>query len=169
MSCCDKKSIKMVPRSLQKQLSNQHSNLDRFGSQLGPILGRFWGPRWNQVGTKSLSKSIRKMIKKTITISMASRSIFGRFWPQLGGRGGSDELGFRYFLGSWCHLGAKMAPRSPQTPQGAILIDFWLIFWMIFVDIWLNFEPHLGWFLVWLASWLIGCLACRLVVWLVDC
>ena len=30
ISCCVKKSIKIVPRSLQKQLSNQHSNLHRF-------------------------------------------------------------------------------------------------------------------------------------------
>ena len=43
--CCGKKTLKMMPRSFQKQLPNQHPNLHRFGSQLGSIGGGFWGSR----------------------------------------------------------------------------------------------------------------------------
>ena len=59
MSCYDEKSIKMVPRSLPKPLSNQHPNLHRFLFQLGSILGGFWEPCWSQVGTKSLQSKKR--------------------------------------------------------------------------------------------------------------
>ena len=73
--------IKMVPRSLPKQLSNQHPNLDRFWNQLGFILGGFGEPSWSQVGTKSLQKSIQKVIKKSITFRIALGTNFDRFWP----------------------------------------------------------------------------------------
>ena len=42
----------MVPRSVPKQLSNQHPNLHRFWSQLGSILGGFWEPSWHQIASK---------------------------------------------------------------------------------------------------------------------
>ena len=138
----------MVPTSFQEQLSNQHPNLDRFWSQLGSILGGFWEPRWGQVGTKSLQKSIFKSIIKTITFRIALGPDFDRFWapkwPPRGGPRGSDELGLRYLFGSWCHLGAKMAPRPPQTPPGTDVDRFLIDLWSICFDIWLNFGPHLG-------------------------
>ena len=84
MSCCGNKSIKMVPTSFQKQPSNQHPNLNRFGSQLGSILEGFGGSRWGQVGTKSHPTSIFKSIKKMITFWIALGTDFDRFWDQLG-------------------------------------------------------------------------------------
>lgn len=42
MSCYSEKSRTNVRRSIQKQLSNQHANMDRFWIQLGPILRGFW-------------------------------------------------------------------------------------------------------------------------------
>ena len=80
ISCYVENLIKMLPTSFQKQLSNQHPNLNRFWSQLGTNLGGFWGPRWSQDGTKSLQQSIFKTIKKMITFWIASRSIFDRSW-----------------------------------------------------------------------------------------
>ena len=132
MSCCGKKSMKIKPTSFQKQLSNQHSNLHRFGSRLGPMLGGFWEPRWGQVGTKSLQKSIFKPIIKTITFRIALGADFDRFWaPKWLPRGGPRNRFSRFWglLGpSWGHLGAKMAPdpskRTSVTDLGASGIDF---------------------------------------------
>ena len=118
MSCCGKKSIKMVPTSFQKQPSNQHPNLNRFWSQLGTILGGLWGPRWSQDGTKSLQQSIFKTIKKMITFWIASRSIFDRFWePKWLPNGRNQRLQFGAFWALGGLLGprwAKMAPRPLQ-------------------------------------------------------
>ena len=49
-----------------------------------------------------------------IKIWMASRPIFGRFWPQLGGSGGSDELGFAtvFDLGAILELGAHFLTKK---------------------------------------------------------
>ena len=138
----------MLPTTLQKQLSNQHPNLHRFCNQLDSILGGFWEPSWSQVGTKSFQKSIPKVIKKTITISMASGWIFDRFWPPTCLPRGGTRIDFSRSWGllgpPWGHLGAKMAPRPPQTPPrgllGAILDDFGIHF-----DGFLNgFGAHLG-------------------------
>ena len=140
-----------MPRSLPKPLSNQHPNLHRFWSQLGSILGGFGEPSWSQVGTKSLQKSIPKVIKKTITFSMASGWIFNRFWPPTWLPRGGPRIDFSRSWGllgpPWGHLGAKMAPRPPQTPPrgllGTILDDFGLHF-----DRFLNgFGSQLGRFL----------------------
>ena len=64
MSCCSKKSMKIASRSLQKQLSNQQPNLDRFWSQLGPILGGGWGaklePSWHKIALKVNPKNDQK-------------------------------------------------------------------------------------------------------------
>ena len=126
----------MVPTSIRKQLSNQHSNLDRFWSQLDSILGGFWGPRWGQVGTKSFQKSIFKSIIKMITFRIALGADFDRFWaPKWPPRGGprNQFSTFLKLLGpSWGHLGAILGPRWPKTPPrqlcGPILIDFGTIF-----------------------------------------
>ena len=170
----------MEPRSLPKQVSNQHPNLHRFWSQLDSILGGFGEPSWSQVGTKSLQKSIPKMIKKTITISMASGWIFDSFGLQKGSPRGPPELTFRGLRASWGRLGAKMAPRPLQEGLRdrfspifggfwedvssifgrflvGFLIDFWLIGWL--VGWWV------GWLVGWLVDWLVGCL----VVWLFAC
>ena len=117
-SCYVENLIKMLPTSFQKQLSNQHPNLNRFWSQLGTNLGGFWGPRWSQDGTKSLQLSIFKTIKKMITFWIASRSIFDRFWiPKWLPHGRNQSLQFGAF---WALGGlsgqrwAKMAPRPLQ-------------------------------------------------------
>ena len=70
----------MMPTSIKKQLSNQHSKLDRFWNQLGSILGGFGGPRWGEVGTNSFQKSIFKSIIKMITFRIALETDFDRFW-----------------------------------------------------------------------------------------
>ena len=118
MSCCGKEPIKMVPRSLQKQLSNQHPNLDRFWSQLGSILGGFWGSRWSQDGNKSVQKSIQKSIAKMITFWIASRSIFDRFWPPTWPPRGVIDL---YFLVIFSLLGPSWAQEPPKTPSRGLL------------------------------------------------
>ena len=84
----------MVPTSIRKQLSNQHPNLDRFWNQLGSILGKFWGSRWSQDDTKSLHKSIPKSIEHMITLWIASRSIFDRFWAPTWPPRGVTDLDF---------------------------------------------------------------------------
>ena len=48
--------IKIDLTTFGTQVSNQHPNLDRFGSQLGFILGGFWLPSWSQLGTQKLPK-----------------------------------------------------------------------------------------------------------------
>ena len=103
-----------MPTSFQKQLSNQHPNLNRFWSQLGTILGGFWQPRWGQVGTKSLQKSIFKTIKKMITFWIASRSIFDRFWAPNGPQKGVTDL---YILEHFGLLGVSWAQDGPRWPQ----------------------------------------------------
>ena len=42
----------MVPRSLPKQVSNQHPNLHRFWNKFRSILGGFWEPSWHQIAPK---------------------------------------------------------------------------------------------------------------------
>ena len=118
MSCCSKKSIKMVPRSFQKQLSNQHPNLDRFWSQLDSIFAGFWASRWSQDGTKSLPKSIQKSIEKMITFWIASRSIFDRFWAPTWPPRGVTDL---YFLVIFSLLGPSWAQEPPKTPPRGLL------------------------------------------------
>ena len=118
ISSCGQKSIKMVPTSIRKQLSNQHPNLDRFWSQLDFILGGFWASRWSQDGTKSLPKSIQKSIEKMITFWIASRSIFDRFWPPTWPPRGVIDL---YFLVIFSLLGPSWAQELPKTPSRGLL------------------------------------------------
>ena len=128
MSCDDDKSIKMLPISLPKQLSNQHPNLHRCWSQLGSILGGFGEPSWSQVGTKSLQKSIQKAIQKMITFWIAPRSSFRGFWPELAPQEGGENVLFFLYIFASSPLGAILGPRSPKTSQrgllGAIEDDF---------------------------------------------
>ena len=121
MPCWGKKSTKINPKSITKQLSNQHPNLHRFWSQLGLIFDGFWRPSWDQIGTKSVQKSITKVIIKMITFRIALGTNFDRFWaPRWAPRGGprnhfSRSLGL---LGpSWGQDGPKIPPRTPKTPQ----------------------------------------------------
>ena len=146
----------MLPRALQKQLSNQHPNLHRFWNQLGSILGGFGEPSWSQVGTKSLQKSIQKVITKKVTFWKALGRDFDRFWCQLGGLGGGRKLSlFAPLVGVLVPLGAKMPPRPLQDPprelQGPILggfgtpldgflLDFGSIFGKLLLHFWLIFE-----------------------------
>ena len=112
----------MMPTSIKKQLSNQHSNLDRFWSQLGLIVGGFGGSRWGQVGTKSLPNRSSNQSTKMITFWIALGGDFAPFWaPTLPPRGGPRNH-FSMFLGllrqSWCQNGPKTSPRPPKSPQG---------------------------------------------------
>ena len=126
MSCYDEKSIKMVPRSLPKPLSNQHPNLHRFLFQLGSILGGLWEPSWSQVGTKLLQKSIQKVIQKMITFWIALGIDFDRFWSQLGGLGGGESSHFSHLLlVSWCLLGPRCSPDPSKTLQESSRDRFW--------------------------------------------
>ena len=65
MPCWGKKSIKINPKSITKQLSNQHPNLHRFWSQLGSILGGFGEPTWSQNRCKIDPKSCANKDCKT--------------------------------------------------------------------------------------------------------
>ena len=130
----------MMPRSLPKQLSNQHPNLDRFWNQLGSILGRFWEPSWSQDRTKSLPKSIPRMIKKMITFWMPLEIDFDQVWLQFGGVQGGP---FVYFLAtfsllgpSWLQDGLKMAPRGLKRPQDSLQDPFWSHFGCILEQFW---------------------------------
>ena len=111
------KDFKIMPRSFQKQLSNQHPNWHRFGSQLGSILVGFWGPRWGHAGTKSFQKSIFKSIKKMFIFLIALGIDFDRFWAPTrecwGGESSPFSDPFSFFLVSWGLLG----PRWPQDPS----------------------------------------------------
>ena len=52
MSCCTKKSIKQMPTSIKKQLSNQHPTCIDFGANLDLFWGGFWKPSWHQIAPK---------------------------------------------------------------------------------------------------------------------
>ena len=118
MSSCGKKPIKMVPTSIRKQLSNQHSNLHRFWSQLDAILGGFWEPRWGQVGTESLQQSIQKSIKKNDHPSDRS---WVRFWSILEPFFINFLMGFERFvvdfLTTWIQFGSIQQPLEQPTDQ----------------------------------------------------
>ena len=135
MPCWCKKSTNMVPRALQKQLSNQHPNLHRFWNQLGSILGGFWEPSWNQVGTKSLQKSIQKISKKIITFWISFGPIFGGFWPPTSTSKGVQRNGF---WRSWGGLGPSWIQDGPQTSPRGPWDRFWSIFGPTLVDFWTN-------------------------------
>ena len=51
-----RKSLKMVPRSLQKQILHQDPHSDQFWCQLGPLFGKVlgakMGPSWHQIALK---------------------------------------------------------------------------------------------------------------------
>ena len=147
MSCYIENSIKMVPTSIRKQLSNQHSNLDRFSSQLGSILGGFWGPRWGQVGpNRSKNRSSSRSEKWSLFESLLG-PILVDFGLQLDSQEGAPEIIFQGFWGSWSHLGAKMAPRpsqeptrAPKTPPRPLQEAPWERFW---APSWWIFDPKL--------------------------
>ena len=93
----------MVPRSLQKQLSNQHSNLDRFWSQLEPILDGFGGQDRAKLAPNRSKNPSSNQSKK---------------WSPFGSLLGAIFIDFGF------DLGAKMEPktlilepRSAQDPQ----------------------------------------------------
>ena len=147
MPCRAKKSTKMLPRAFQKHLSNQHPNLHRFWNQLGSILGGFWEPSWSQVGTKWLQKSIPKTMKKSSPSGSLLGAIFWNFRPQHASQEGGPEIDFRRFFASWGHLGAKMAPRPPQTPPRGLLGAILNHFGFHFVRFLNGFVSQLGRFL----------------------
>ena len=131
----------MVPRAFQKQLSNQHPNLHRFGNQLASILGGFWKPSWNQVGNKSLQKSIQKVIQKMITFWIALGTDFDGFWSHLGGLWGGESSHYSHlFLVSWCLLGPRCPPDPSKTLQESSRDLFWEVLAPNLVDFFNNFK-----------------------------
>ena len=122
MPCWDKKSIKIHPKSITKQLSNQHPNLHRFWSQLGSILGGFWGSRWGQVGSKWLQKSIKKTINKMITFWIASRSILGGFWAPTWPPRGETNLRILDHISLLRPSWAQDAPKTSQDPSETLSV-----------------------------------------------
>ena len=134
------KSIKVVPKSLPKPLSNEHPNLHRFLFQLGSILARFGEPSWSQIGTKSLQKSIQKTLQKMINFWFAPRSFFDRFCLQLAPQMGSQKLLFWKFLGARNRHGTPPGSNNGLIlvlnrfwkDSGSILKGFWTDCWMIF-------------------------------------
>ena len=61
---------------------------------------------------------------------------------------GSNEPGFGAYVGSWSHLGAKMASRALQeglgTDFGRFLDKFWSIFGPMLVDFRMIFDTILN-------------------------
>ena len=81
-----------------------------------------------KIDQKINKKSIQQPIRKTITSWIDLGLIFGRFLVDFGAPRGAPEITFRALLGSWGHLGAKMAPRAlqeaPRQPPRQILDQF---------------------------------------------
>ena len=117
-------------RSKIKQKIGQHLDriFDASWSQLGSILEGFWRPSWNQVATKWFQNSIPKTVKKSSLFGSPPDGFLVDFGSQHASQEGAPEIDFRRFFASWGLLGAKMAPRPPQTPPrgllGAILNQF---------------------------------------------
>ena len=95
----------------------------------GPSPG---GPSWDQMPPKPDPKTNQKNYHFL-------EALRNDFWWILGPKSRFPICSDRSHVGSWVHLGAKMAPRRPKKPQeapktasktdfGAILVDFWLIF-----------------------------------------
>ena len=84
MPCWSKKSIKIHPKSITKQLSNQHPNLDRFCTQLGSILGGFWRSRWSQIRSKMSSRCNLFFILFLASFFIDFYPNLAPTWPQLG-------------------------------------------------------------------------------------
>ena len=136
MSCCGKKSIKMVPTSFQEQLSNQHPNLHRFWSQLGFIFGGVWGPRWDQIASK-IDLQIHQKIDH-----ISDRS-WDRFWPILGPnlepKTAQDPPSWSQDAPKTLQIGAKMGPKpitfnqhDPKYLQSHPRTPPWTSFSLIF-------------------------------------
>ena len=83
----------MVPRSLPKQVSNQHPNLHRFWNQFGCILGGFWEPSWHQIASKVDAQRYQK-----------NDHLLDRSWNQ-----------FSWILASICE--PRWSPKPPSWSQ----------------------------------------------------
>ena len=155
MLCCIQKSIKIHPKSITKQLSNQHPNLLRFWAQLGLIFGRFWAPRWDQIASK-IDLQIHQKIDH-----ISDRS-WDRFWPIWGP---NLELKMAQDPPSWSQDAPKSAKiaawdsswmlkrtlvylKSVFHQFGSIFepkrASFSLIFDWFFVWFLMNFDLHFG-------------------------
>ena len=83
-------------------------------------------------------------MKNMIVVWKPSGLIFGEFWDPTWRSRGVLRCRFRWFLGSWGLLGAKMAPRSLEEPYNVfkmasrtdfefILVDALLIYDLVFL------------------------------------
>ena len=117
-----------------------------FGWLLKPTWLHFWrflgaklAPSWHQIASKIDLKNHQKII----TFYIASRPIFGGFWPPTSTSKGVQRNGFWSSWGglelSWGQDGPKTSPRGPWD-------CFWLIFGPILVDFWTEFGRFLDWF-----------------------
>ena len=100
----------MEPRSLPKQVSNQHPNLHRFWNQFGFILGGFWEPSWYQMASKVDAKRYQK-----------NDHLLNRSWKQFSSILGSIwEAKFAFEIGLRSHfvaLGTQDSSKTPQDPS----------------------------------------------------
>ena len=136
MPCWGKKSIKIHPKSITKQLSNQHPNLHRFWSQLGFIFGGVWGPRWDQIASK-IDLQIHQKIDH-----ISDRS-WDRFWlilgPNLEPKTAQDPPSWSQDAPKTLQIGAKIGPKpitfnqhDPKYPQSRPRTPPWTSFSLIF-------------------------------------
>ena len=104
---CWGKNKKMMPTAFQKQLSNQHPNLHRFGNQIGSI--------WGGVGLKlapNRSKSRSpEWSKKRSPFRWPLDRFFIDFRLQIGSEVGGGQKSLFEFFGP---LGPILGPRWPQ-------------------------------------------------------
>ena len=100
----------MEPRSLPKQVSNQHPNLHRFWNQFGFILGGFWEPSWYQMAPKVDAQRYQK-----------NDHLLNRSWKQFSSILGSIwEAKFASQIGLRSHfvaLGTQDSSKTPQDPS----------------------------------------------------
>ena len=144
----------MIPKSFQKQLSNQHQTWIDFAPNLAP----FWEVLEPKMEPNSLQIASKINLQIDHLMHSVSDSSWERFWPILNP---NLEPKTAQDPPSW----SQDAPKSPQiaawdsswmlkrtlvylksifhqfcidfrAQTGLIFIDFWLIFWLIFHEFW---------------------------------
>ena len=115
-------------------------------------LAPFWDGFGSQVGTKLAPNRSKNRSKKQSKNLSHFVSTFGRllldFGANLEPKSRRKMFVMLAYVGSWSHLGAKMAPGPPQDPPrrppGSILDRFWTDFGPILDRFWIDFERFGG-------------------------
>ena len=100
---------KIDPKSIKNQFKNYLKNWCHFDSPLEP----------------NMMPKLPRHVPKPPHVA--------QFWTPKGGARGSNESAFRYFFGSWCPLGAKMAPIPLQDGPKSQFYKFFNDFYWIFI------------------------------------